>query len=376
MGNMLKPGIGRLAWALLVLILLLAAVPVGYFLWKPKPQPRLVDAGCLESKNGLIMAMTFAFSPDGRKLATVSDSNGIVQLWDMRARLEIFKWTVKSGSVSSVAFSPDSKLLVAGCPENGVGKTSTWVGGRVLDVASRREVRHLKGSWPFVSVAFSPDGRFLAVNEYEGVALIEMKSRRRTALRGAYPACVPAAAFASNGKTLMIGTMEHAELLDCASGQTVRNFDAYFPDVAVSADRRLLAGAPLVSSFRKKLARYLDKRPFPYCSYRADVTDNSATVQIWDISTGRKIRRMDSLFGEYVEFAFSPDGQLLAGLCKNKPTSTSIPEYTLQLWDVKSGRRLQLISLAGLSSLTFSPDGKLLAGAMPDGTIRLWEVIR
>lgn len=89
-------------------------------------------------------------------------------------------------------------------------------------------------------------------------------------------------------------------------------------------------------------------------------------VCIWDVATGKVIRRLESEFQGTPETAlFSPDGKLLA---------TGGSTGYLRLYDAASGDCIRKIALEQISALTFSPDGSLLASADYKGFIRLWAV--
>jgi dipeptidyl aminopeptidase/acylaminoacyl peptidase len=109
---------------------------------------------------------------------------------------------------------------------------------------------------------------------------------------------------------------------------------------------------------------------------RNSLTDRGVfVIGLWDVNTGRELGVMPD-DPERIEhtgmiscLAFSPDGRLLA---------TASMDHSIRLWDFAGRRRL--VTLQGHANevwtLAFSPDGHTLASGARDGGVKLWTTNR
>src|SRR5262249_49716365 len=93
--------------------------------------------------------------------------------------------------------------------------------------------------------------------------------------------------------------------------------------------------------------------------------DNLA--RLWDVATGKEIRKFEGHQKTVYALAFFPDGNTLAsyGL-----------DNTIRLWDVPTGKQQAALTRKGdqMKSATFSWEHKLAASSNEDGTIVLWDL--
>jgi WD40 repeat protein len=92
------------------------------------------------------------------------------------------------------------------------------------------------------------------------------------------------------------------------------------------------------------------------------------TVRLWDAVTGAALRTLEGHSGSVSSVAFSPDGKVV--------TSAS-DDYTVRLWDAVTGAALRTLEGHSwrVNSVAISPDGKVVASASHEETVRLWDAV-
>jgi WD40 repeat protein/serine/threonine protein kinase len=296
---------------------------------------RLLPADLLVLKHtGRVTSL--AYSPDGKRLATISIpggwQNGTLCVWDAQTGDKLFSHQGINGP-TNVTFSPDGKLVTAQ--------------GKIWDSETGKELLSLSRGGGF-GVAFNPDGKRLATGtsivrppaSYIAIWDAQTGERLLTTSEG-HSNQIRGIAFSPDGKRLVSASADKTiKLWDAETGQILHTLEGHTEAVFGVA----------------------------YCSNGKRVASASSdkTVKLWDPLSGTEIRTLRGHTAVVLGVAFSPDGKRLA---------SGSQDNTVKVWDVESGE--ELFALGGhtrpIWSVAFSPDGQRLASASEDGTVKVRE---
>jgi len=306
-------------------------------------QPQLLAT--LEGHTDCVYSV--AFSPDSKTLASGSGDHSI-KLWDVATGNNTATLDGHTDEVFAVTFSPDGKTLASGSRDDTLWLWNAATGKVVTKFKKQDRPVRLSDSWCVESVDFSPDGKLLATSTHKSLTLWDVESGlEKTALGGLLGGRT--VRFSPDGKMLaqVAGAdgIPKLDLWDMPAGKRRFRWEgeqrSQLEDVAFSPDSKTLATA---------------------------CTDGR--VILWYAASG-KIKATFRMTGWAWAVAISPDGKTLAAGGGQKDSVGEI-----RLWNLTSEKIIATLEGHNdwISKLAFSPNGKILASASPDGTIILWEM--
>ena len=373
-----------------------------------------------EIPTSAVSVESIQISSDGKSLVVGGSTQytpvtGIVEIFSSSTFSLTQTFATSCEKVYSVALSPDGKTLAVG-GDNVNSQTNSNIGILELwNVATGKLNHSLNTSSEFViSIAFSPDGKSLAVGtfiEYLRTGLLQLwnltNNKLIATLNSATKNSVQYVAFSPNGKSLAecewfqdpvtfnVSTNANVWNVSTQKLTTTLNTTLYSGSAATvfsNDGKTLISGAGGVSpgevySFygdflyanptTGKVNQIVtatndiwDMALSPDGKILADcaVGASNATLELRDTPTGKLIKTLSTVqenFTRYEKIAYSPDGILIAAGITSE-TATGYVTYAVQIWNVATGKLTASLATAAdnqVLSLSFSPDGSKLAVA-------------
>lgn len=298
-----------------------------------------------------------AISPDGKIIASGS-LDKTIKLWDIVTVNSLATLVGHSSAVLSVAFSPDSKILASSSNlEVRDGCIKLW------DLEPARLRQTLGGgliNLRVSSLAFSPDGQTLASGHAEAkIRLWHLGSGKlRQTLKG-HGWDVNSLAFSPDGRFLVSGGLDGAiKIWNWRTGEEVRTLKRPPSSEWIGS---------LVSWFDSSVGSIWSVAVSPDGKTFA-CAGSQQPIELWELETGKLLRILTEHSGTVYSVAFSSDGKTLA---------SGGEDNTIKLWNVETGELLQTLEHLGpVKSVAFSPDGQTLVSGSADTTIKLWQIYR
>ncbi len=238
-------------------------------------------------------------------------------------------------------------------------------------------------------IAYSPDGRLLAIAMESKIQLITAESGRCEQVLEGHTSLITSVMFSPNGEQLASGSGDNTiRLWNVVSGRCEQVLEGHMSSsVTFSPNGEHLASGSQDNTIRlwdissgrceqvfEGHTNYVNSVTFsPAGEHLASGSDDK-TIRLWDIANGRCEQVFEGHTRMVTSVTFSPNGRHLASGSKDK---------TIRLWDIANGRCEQMLeghtgrantATGMVNSITFSPNGRHLASGSEDKTIRLWDI--
>jgi len=342
--------------------------------------PSLKPAGEVEGHDDAISALTF--SADGLQLTSAGDDH-LIRVWDIRSKNRVREWRGNSDRVPSLAWHPSGSFLVS----------AGWdTAARVWEPGTDDPSMLLNAHSDQVNtVAFTPDGKLLACADSDFIIHVWEDPRRakQTFVLNGHTDEIRALAFNANGTRLAsAGADRVVHIWDMSTGKLVAGPNPSARNtIAVAGSTLFSTGGSLLQAWNvgsgDRAWPTNNSEPVYFVAVtpngkRLATTGPTLEAKIWDVASNKVIQTLSHTRGPIGSPAFSADGQLLA--------TASVTDGLLWIWKLGVAEATLVIPEAAdnctLEAVAFHPNGKYvavggldwLATSGAEGALCVWDL--
>ncbi len=340
-------------------------------------------------------------SPDGKLIAMFTPNNNAVVIYDATngRTLQTLARSGSTGGVEKVYFSPDGRsLAVTYLTAQGTQMIGQLPSSevKIWDVNAGREIQTLTLSAHPAEAGFTPDGRLFATVATQGEITLwdvasgkSVQALKSSAAQSGNPFPNMGTMTMPNPGSIKPGSIPNmanmpnmADIMASATNMlgtmTAGTMNRTVASVAFTSDGKILASggvetksnldmATLMGQASGNQKRPKNQKPGDTGDILKDLKiETSGQIVLWNPASGQQIATIKGHGKGISDVTFSRDGKMIASAATDK---------TIKIWDTGTQRELKTLNghLANIESMDFSPDGKLLASASDDGSTFLWD---
>ncbi|XP_057295137.1 notchless protein homolog 1-like [Hydractinia symbiolongicarpus] len=321
--------------------------------------------------------ISVAFSPDGRHLASGSGDT-TVRFWDINTETPHFSCKGHRHWILAISWSPDGKKLASGCknaeiriwdPETGnqLGKPLTghkqWITWLTWEPLHRNiECRRLASA--------SKDGTIRIWDVILGKTLITLSSHLQSVpcIRWGGEGLIYSA---SQDRTIKVWRDEDGVLC-----RTLQGHGHWVNTMALNTDYAIRTGAfePAKKDLNIKSVDQKEEALSRYNNAKGNKPEflvsgsDDFTLFLWQPSESKKhVARMTGHQALINDVQFSPNGRLIASASFDK---------SIKLWDGTSGKFVGALRghVNSVYQIAWAADSRLLCSGSSDSTLKVWDV--